>query len=224
MIRICKFFMWYLFIGNSLAIIAQDQESAFSIELTGSLSHFEQQIKTKIGGEKGDLLAANTELNIQAVGTYKVWKFITAGCYFQYDIGNRENSQISGFDASGAAQVMNVQGGAFREFWTGPILHAQYRQAFLEFGYGLVGTRKDDSRSDILNAAGSNQGNFSIDPSVAWIIGVGVQVNLSKKFDFLVKAQYRARYYNSRDGVEFENQAVYGTQNFSPLIGVLYRM
>lgn len=206
------------------SINAQVEEPAFNAELTGSFTHFEQQIKTKIGGVKGDLLAANTEFNIQAMGTYKVWKFLSAGWYFQYDAGNRENGQLSGFDASGSAQVMNIQGGTFQEFWTGPTIRAHHKQAFLEIGYGLVGSRTDESRSDISNASGSNQGSFSIDPSVAWFIGIGAKVKLSKQFDFIVKANYRVRYYNSRDGTELLNQSVHGTQNFSPLIGLAYNI
>ena len=201
----------------------EEQQKAFTIELVSTFSHFEQQIKTEIGGVKGELLAADTELGVQLVGTYNVWKFIHAGWYFQYDMGNRENGQFSGFDSSGAAQVLNLQGGSFSEFWTGPILRAQYKLAFLEFGYGLVGTRNDDSRADILNTSSSDQGSFSTDPSIAWMMGIGAQVNLWKSVSLLIKAQYRVRYYNSRDGLELQDQAVHGTQNFASLVGFSYK-
>lgn len=219
-----KAVLWALLLGIGLSSNAQEQVPKFSAELTGSFTHFEQQIKLSIGGVKGDLLAANTEFNLQAVGTYKLWEAISAGWYFQYDIGNREQAQLAGFLPSQAPAVTNVQGGTFQEFWSGPIIRAQHKQAFLEIGYGLIGTRTDESRADILNTSGSNQGSFSLDPSVAWIIGIGANVNLSNKLNFIVKANYRARYYNARDGDELDSQAVHGTQNFSPLIGLGYSL
>ena len=157
------------------------------------------------------------------VGTYKVWEFIHLGWYFQYDNGNRENAQFSGFDSAGAAQVVNLQGGAYNEFWTGPLIRAQYKQAFLEVGYGLVGIRNDDAREDLVNTNGSNEGSLSTDPSVAWLIGLGAQVNICENLSLLVKAQYRVRYYNQRDGEELQNKAVHGTQNFTPLVGLSYK-
>ncbi len=221
---IFKIFSWCILLGFSSISSAPDQPQRFSAELTGSFSHFEQQIKTKIGGVKGDLLTANTELNLQLMGIYKIWKFIHAGWYFQYDVGNRENAQFDGFDALGAAQVVNLQGGAFREFWTGPVIRAQYKLAFLELGYGLLGTRSDDARNDILNSLGNSEGNFSTDPAVAWFLGIGAEVKLWKSLSLLIKAQYRVRYYDSKDGSVLDQDAVHGTQNFAPLLGLSYKL
>ena len=219
-----KIFSCCFFLGMSLMSFAQDQEQPFSIELTGTMTHFEQQVKTEIGGVKGDLLAADTELGLQLLGTYKFWEYLHAGWYIQYNIGNREDGRFNGFDANGSPLIVSVQGGSFSEFWIGPIIRGQYKKAFLELGYGFVGSREDEARDDISNGTLSNQGNFSTDPSVAWIIGIGTQVDLSNNFSLLIKAQYRARYYNSRNGIALNNQTVLGTQDFSPLIGVSYKL
>lgn len=218
-----KFLSISLVFTLGLSSLAQEKAKRFNFELGGTFNHFEQQIKTKIGGAKGELLAADTEFGIQMVGTYKIWKFIHAGWYAQYDIGNRESAQFNGFDSTGATLVVNVLGGGFNEFWTGPLVRAQYKKAFLEFGYGLVGIRNDKARTDLLNTNGSNVGSLSIDPSVAWLFGIGAQVNMFDNLSLLVKAQYRVRYYNKRDGLALQNETVHGTQNFSPLIGLNYK-
>jgi opacity protein-like surface antigen len=203
--------------------LAQDTSRALTLEIAGTFTHFEQQIKTEIGGVKGELLAADTEFGIQFVAAYTVWKYFHAGWYFQYENGNRANAQFSGFDSTGAAQVVNLIGGSYYEFWTGPLLRVQYKQVFLEAGYGLVGMRNDDAREDLVNTNGSNEGNLSTDPSVAWFVGLGAQVKIHKNLLLLVKAQYRVRYYNKKDGAFLQNEAVHGTQNFSPIIGLSYK-
>lgn len=219
-----KLFSCFLFIGMSFTTRGQEVKRHFySAELTGTFSGFEQQIKTEIGGIKGELLTSDSELSLQAVGTYNVWRFISAGWYLQYDSGNRESAQFSGFDENGAAEVINLQGGAYREVWSGPLIRAHYKQAFFEVAYGLLGTRKDDARIDLYNEEGSNEGDLTVDPSVAWMFGLGVQVSLFDDFLLMFKAQYRVRYYDSRDGEKLENEIVHGTQNFSPMIGLSYK-
>lgn len=218
-------FIGFFLIGTSFIAEAQEDKSyLYSAEITGTFSGFEQQIKTEIGGIKGELLTSDSELSLQAIGTYHVWKFISVGWYFQYDSGNRESAQFSGFDAQGAAEVINLQGGAYTEIWTGPLVRASYKQAFFEFGYGLLGTRTDDARIDLFNEAGSNEGSLTVDPSVAWLLGIGAQVHLCDDLSLLLKAQYRVRYYDSRDGEKLQNEMVHGTQNFSPMIGLSYRL
>lgn len=220
---IFRIFSCFAFLGLGLSASAQEQQSPYSVELLGTFTHFEQQVKTEIGGIKGDLLAADTELSLQLVGMYNVWKFIHAGWYFQYDSGNRELAQFSGFDANGAAEVYNLQGGAFNEFWTGPIVRAYYKQAFVDVAYGLFGTREDDARLGIANESGSNEGSFTTDPAVAWMLGFGATVDICEHLALMFKAQYRVRYYDARDGEALENESVHGTQNFSPMLGISYR-
>ena len=216
-------FFSFLFLSITSAT-AQETTSLYAVELTGTFSSFEQQIKTEIGGIKGELLTSDAELSLQLLGTYKVWKFISVGWYLQYDSGNREIAQFSGFDAQGAAEVINLQGGAYSELWTGPLIRAHYKQAFFELAYGLVGNRNDDARNDLFNESGSNEGTLTVDPSVAWLLGFGVDVALHNKLSLLLKAQYRVRYYDSRDGEKLQNESVHGTQNFSPMIGLRYQL
>lgn len=220
---ILAFSLFLCCLFSSLSAVAQDNSNPYSVELTASFSGFEQQIKTEIGGIKGELLTSDSELNLQALGTYNVWKFISVGWYIQYDSGNRESAQFSGFNAAGAAEVINLQGGAYTEIWTGPLIRAHYKKAFFEFGYGLIGSRQDDARVDLFNESGSNEGNLTVDPAVAWLLGIGADVVLKDQLSLLIKAQYRVRYYDARDGEKLENEMVHGTQNFSPMVGLKYQ-
>lgn len=196
--------------------------SKYIVDFTGTFTHFEQQIKTEIGGTKGELLIADTEFTAQFIGLYRLSPIFSAGWYVQEDIGNRENAQFDSFDEKGATKVVNLQGGRFTEFWTGPIVRAQYSFAFAEVGYGLVGFRNDKARTAILNKDGEANGDFTTSPTVAWLGSVGFQGSLTEYLNLQVKLQYRVRYYNKKGGVELAQEAVHGTQNLTPMVGFSY--
>lgn len=204
--------------------IAPSAMSKIRIDFSGTFTHFEQQLKTEIGGTKGELLIADTELALQLAATYQVNNYLSIGWYVQQDVGNRENAQFSMFDTKGATQVANLQGGRFNEFWTGPLVRGHYKQMFVELGYGLVGIRSDKARAAILKEDGTTDGDFSTSPTIAWMSSLGVNSPLTEKLDLLLKLQYRVRYYDSKGGQNLANKAVHGTQNFTPMLGLVYRL
>ena len=148
---------------------------------------------------------------------------MSAGIYFRYDNGTRKNALFNGFTADGVTMVSDQLGGDFSEVWVGPYIRGHYKNLFLSFGYGLIGSRTDEGRPDVVSTNGSEE-SFSLDPSVAWMLNLGGLVPISEDLSVYFGIEYRARYYNQRGGENLVNDIVLGTQNFTPLIGVNYSL
>jgi len=191
-------------------------------EVGFTFSHFEQQVKSEIGGVKGDLLVDDTNLSIGLLSGYKVLHWLSAGVYLRYDSGTRSGGEFGGVDGSGQTVLVNGQGGDYSELWLGPFARFHYRKLYLSLGYGLVGSRFDESRNDITSINGTSDGSFSLDPSVAFIFNIGGSANITDHLEATFGIEYRARYYNMLDGDVLADNIVLGTQNITPLMGLRY--
>ena len=114
-----------------------------------TFSRFEQQVKSEVGGVAGQRLVEETEFGVTALATYRVWGPIALGLYLQYDVGSRSAGKFTGFDEDGKTVVASETGGAFHEFWVGPIIRGQWRTLFVEVAYGALGLRSDEARTDL---------------------------------------------------------------------------
>lgn len=201
------------------------QRGPISLQAGLSFSRFEQQIKPEIGTPRGERLVNETSLGLGLNAGYKLWKYLSAGLYLRYDQGIRESARFSHFDSLQKAVVVQNNGGTFSEFWAGPFLRAEWKQLQLDFGYGLIGLRKDEGRDDIPSNTGSSSGNFSVNPNVAYLFALGghFPINSSESLSLLVKLEWRIRYYKQRGGDPLFGNAEHGTQNFTPFIGVHWR-
>ena len=219
-----KYISVILFLLISQVVMTQDDMSYSDIkkyytEVAFTFSHFEQQVKSKIGGQKGDLIVDETNLSFYSSAGIKLFPALSLGAYFCFDTGKRNNSLFDGFDTNGQATTKQTLGGNYSEVWVGPFIKVHYKQLFLSLGYGLIGTRNDDGRTDLTGSNG-NLDDFSLDPSVAWVFNIGGQVPINGKLSAYFGIEYRARYYNQRGGVSLQDNVVFGTQNFTPLFGV----
>ncbi len=185
-------------------------------------SHFEQQVKTEIGGEKGEKLVQDTELGVQLVATWNVWSFLDIGLWGQFDTGTRTAARFDGFDDQMRTQVTDQVGGSYTEFWFGPLIRAGWKALFLEFGYGLIGSRTDDARDDLATESGDNESALQTSPTVAWVASLGGKFEVMKDVNVVLKLSYRVRYYDARGGEALADEIVHGTQNFTPFLGVAW--
>jgi hypothetical protein len=198
--------------------------SVWTIDGGFTYSHFQQQVKAKIGDPRGERLVNDTQVGIMAMGTRRVWNMISAGVFLQYDRGNRHAARFSGFDpGTGRTVSKDKIGGNYNEFWLGPMVRAQWKQLFGEFGYGLVGIRNDEARNDLVSSTGDSTGTLETTPSVAWYAGLGAAVEIAEDFDLIVRMEYRLRYYSTREGSPFSSNIEHGTQNITPYLGVRWR-
>jgi hypothetical protein len=85
-------------------------EPAWRLEGGLTLRRFEQQVKSEVGGRRGDRLVEETEVGLALVGSARVF---------------------TGFDESGAAVVAPAVGGGYAEAWLGPVARAEWRRLFL---------------------------------------------------------------------------------------------
>lgn len=207
----------------STAVMGQNNLK-IETEAAFTFSHFEQQVKTKIGGEKGEKISDNSELGSMLACRVQIKKWISAGLFIQYDLGSRHLAEFDSFNLSGATVVKNKISGHYNELWAGPLFRFHHKTAFVELGYGLIGIRNDDLRYDVFNSKGQNQGNFKVNSLVAWHIGLGMKTELTDKVSLLLKAQYRVRYYDSRGGEVLQNDIRLGSQNINPFIGLIYKI
>ena len=184
-------------------------------------SAFQQQVKSKVGDPRGERLVNETEVGFFAAGTYTVYEFVDAGIFLQYDRGNRHAARFAGFDPiSGKTQTTGDLGGDYTEFWFGPLVRASWKGLFLEGGYGLVGVRSDDARTDIPSLTGDTTSSFSVNPSISWYGSIGGAVPITTTVHAVFRLSYRLRYYNERGGNPFPGTMEHGSQSITPFIGV----
>lgn len=202
-----------------------DERLRFDLALT--YDRFEQQIKSEIGGARGERLVEESFLGLQAAATWQVWANdafgVDVGWYGQYDSGTRNAGRFVGLDANDMTITEGEVGGDFSEFWTGPLVRASWRRLFIELGYGALGLRDDDARGDLLDEMGRAEDSLRTTPTVAWMVGLGGSIEVAPGWAVVLRAQYRVRYYDRRGDAELVDELVHGTQNFTPFFGVAWR-
>lgn len=223
----CRSFPALLFVAIVMCppVTAQvDSLRPITLSAGLTISAFQQQVKTEVGGETGDPLANDFQLGLLLSGTYRFTDYLSAGLYVRLDRGERRRALFAGFDENDAALVQNQVGGTYTELWFGPLLQFSWKLLRLDLGYGLIGSRSDKGRNDLPAADGDTSGAFSTSPTVAWLFALGADVPLSDRLDVVFKVEYRLRYYTERGGEPILPQEVeHGTQSIAPVIGLAYR-
>ncbi len=202
--------------GSVFPVVAQPIDVDFSI----GFERFEQQVKQEIGGAKGEILVAESRLSLGLAGTYGINEHLAFGGFVRFDVGSRSAGRFVRFDSGGAAVVGGEIGGGYSEIWVGPMVRGAWRGLHLDIGYGVVGLRSDDARSDLPSSTGDTVGSFSTSPTVAWLIGLGGAVPITDRIDLTIAAEYRVRYYTERSGNPILGGIEHGTQSLVPLIGL----
>lgn len=202
---------------------AEEETETLRLDLALTYDRFEQQIKSEIGGARGERLVEESFFGLQVAGTWRVWGPIAAGWYAQLDSGTRNAGRFVGLDANNKTITEGEVGGDFSEFWTGPLIRASWRGLFVELGYGVFGTRDDDARGDLVDEDGGTSDALRTSPTVAWMIGLGGNIEIFDQIDVVLRAQYRVRYYDARGGTPLVDELVHGTQNFTPFFGIAWR-
>ncbi len=220
-------FIGLLATGVSLTVAtpaahANTEERPLRFDLGATLTHFQQQAKTEIGGERGERLVEQTEVGLAALATWQLHSFLHLGLFTQLDMGLREAGNFGGFGPDGATQLDEAVGGSYWEWWLGPVVRGQYRALFAEVGWGALGLRDDHGRDDILDDSGRARGAFRVTPSVAWLVALGGSVPLTEDLELALRLEYRVRYYLSRGGRDLFGESALGSQNLTPFVGVAW--
>ncbi len=199
-----------------ILLSAQDLD----LELSLSFERFEQQVKQEIGGVQGERLVEESRFSVGLAGVYGLNEYLGVGAFVRTDVGSSSAGRFVGFDSSGAAMVGSEVGGGFSEIWVGPMVRGTWRSLHLDLGYGLIGLRSDDARSDLPSTTGDTTSSFSTSPTVAWLIAFGGALPIEDNVDLIISAEYRVRYYTQRGGDPIVGEIEHGTQSLVPLIGV----
>ena len=187
-----------------------------------SLSRFEQQVKSEVGGVAGERLVMESQLGFAAMASYRVWGPLSLGLFVQYDLGERAAGKFEGFDSDGKTVIGNESGGSFQEFWAGPLLRVQWRTLFFEWAYGAFGIRTDNARDDLPDVDGSTSSALRTSPTIAWLMALGGGVPVTDSLQVVLRLEYRIRYYDRRGSGALKDDIVHGTQNFTPFVGVAW--
>ena len=81
--------------------------------------------------------------------------------------------------------------------------------------------RWDDARTDLVTADGDNEGALYVTPTVAYMAALGGGVPITDSLQAVFRLEYRVRYYDRREE-KLANEAVHGTQNFTPFVGICW--
>lgn len=213
-------------ISSSVVLPSAYAEPRVRLDAGLTFTRFEQQVKTELGGTRGDRLVEEFSFGYAQALTYRAfdWKdfSLAGGGFMQIDVGRREAARFTGFAPDGAPQTSNRIGGAFAELWMGPLVRLEWRRLFGELGYAVYGARRDDARDDLVNEDGSTTGTLRTSASAAWSFALGGRVELTDTLGLVLRMQYRIRYYDTRSGARLAGGAVHGTQNFTPFVGVAW--
>jgi len=210
-----------LFLTNTQ--LHSQEINRWRIESGITLSHFQQQVKAEIGGDRGQRLVYEESIGFVITGGYRIHDLFYVGLYSQYDGGKRTLARFDGFDTEGKTRVRDEIGGAYREFWFGPLIHFSWRTLSAEWAHALVGIRSDNARTDIPANDGDVSTAFRTHPTIAWMLSVGAAVPVIEQLDLVVRVQYRARYYNRRGSKDLIDNIDHGTQSIAPVIGVSFK-
>lgn len=198
-------------------------EELLRFDLGLTFHRFEQQVKSEIGGARGERLVEESTVGLASVASWRAWGPLSLGVFARYDTGTRNAGRFVGLDDQNRTIVEGEVGGDFSELWIGPLLRAQWRMLFVELGYGALGLRDDDARSDLATADGGTDSALRTSPTVAWLAAIGGQINVWSQLDVVFRVEYRVRYYDRRDAL-LADELVHGTQSFAPIVGVAWRL
>jgi hypothetical protein len=208
------------------ALPAAQAEPRVRLDAAIAYTRFEQQVKTELGGTRGDRLVEEFSFGYLQSLTYRAldWKdfSLSGGAFMQADAGRREAARFAGFAPDGSPITTGRIGGSFAELWMGPLLRLEWRRVFAELGYGLYGARRDEARDDLPAADGSADRTLRTSASVAWSFALGGRIPIVSTLDLVLRLQYRIRYYDSRGSSALAGGAVHGTQNYTPFVGVAW--
>jgi hypothetical protein len=211
---------------SSVALPRAQAEPRVRLDAGLTFTRFEQQVKTELGGTRGDRLVEEFSFGYAQALTYRAFSWrdfsLAGGGFLQLDVGRREAARFTGFAADGSPQTSDRIGGQFAELWMGPLVRIEWRRLFGELGYGLYGARRDDARDDLVSEDGRASGTLRTSASVAWSFALGGRVALTDTLDLVLRMQYRIRYYDTRGGARLAGGTVHGTQNFTPFVGIAW--
>ena len=211
-----------LLLHGGLVLDVQAMEEMIRLDAGLTFGRFEQQVKSEIGGARGERLVEDTHLGLTLFASYAVWGPIRVGLFTQLDVGSREAARFDGLDADGAATTTGRVGGSYVEWWIGPLVRGQWRGLFGEVGWGAIGLRHDGARDDLPAADGSTDGLLQTTPAVAWLFAIGGVVPVVEEIDVVLRMEFRVRYYDSRGGEDLAGDLVHGTQELVPFVGIAY--
>ncbi|MBN4081522.1 hypothetical protein JYU23_00170 [bacterium AH-315-C07] len=211
-------------ISGALHAQTDSTSEKISINIAGTFSKFQQQVKSDVGTISGERLVDEQQFGYLISSVYKPSKYFGFGFYFRHDIGKREAAIFTGFDANGAAITEQELGGDYNEIWMGPLASFFWKQIMLDIGFGAYGSRKDAGRDDLPSKSGSTSGSFTTHPTIAWLASIGGNIPICENFDMSFRAEYRVRYYTQRSGEDILEGVEHGTQSFAPVIGIVWKM
>lgn len=207
----------------ALAAPAAAEPHPFQIDLHATLVRFEQQVKLEVGDDPGRPLVKDSLFGLFGTGTWAVVPNLQLGWFARLDRGSQLSARFAGEDAQGRTVTEGRIEGSFTEFWTGPLVRGVWRGLFVELGYGLFGVRDDEARSDLPDENGSTKSAFRTSSTVAFLAGVGAQVNVWQRLDVVLRLQYRVRYYDRRGDAALVGDRAHGTQDWTPFAGAAWR-
>ena len=210
-----------LIIGSANTASSEPHEH-IRLDTSATFSRIEQQVKTKVGGPRGERLVEDTEVGTYVAATYELGQYFAVGLFGQFDIGARRAGRFAGFDGSGQTALVDRSGGRFSELWLGPLVRGKYRFAFLELGYGIATFRKDRGRDDLPSESGNSSSAFRTLPAVSWSMSIGAQFPVTQTLDVSARLNWRIRYYDRRNSGPLLDDIVYGTQSYQPSLGIVW--
>jgi hypothetical protein len=187
-----------------------------------ALGRFEQQAKTEVGGARGERLVQESQLSYLNLLAYRIWGPISVGGYFQIDLGSRSAARFAGFDSEDRTLTEGQVGGAYTEYWAGPLIRLSTGHLLFELGHGSLGARYDDAREDLSSEDGNTEGALGLRPSIAWMVNAGGRLPITRCLHAVLRLEYRVRYYDRRAGKPLEDRLVHGTQNLTPFFGLAW--
>lgn len=175
------------------------------LELGAMITYDERQIE---GTNQDAKVSRDFGLSTSFTVLYNAWKWFHVGLFVDFD---KTFDDVSGTTAD--AWELDV----------GLLVRLEPLDwLFFNIGYMPLMLRSDSSRTDLPNTKGATDGTFLGSHTVAFLVGAGVQLELSRHVDLFFKLDYRIRYFVKRGGEDLAGGKEYGGQSFYPYLGAAY--
>ncbi len=103
------------------------------------------------------------------------------------------------------------------------MVRAQWRTLFVELAYAPLGIRSDDARTDLPSESGTDSA-LRTSFAIAWYAALGGGVPVTDDLEVVLRLELRVRYYDRRGDGKLVDNLVHGTQNFTPFVGVAWKL
>ncbi len=210
----------------SMATVLEAAESpnpllSSRIDAAFGVHQLQQRVQAE-GGDNALHVVDHYLLSLNLSGSFHFSPYMALGMFLHLDEGLRTQTSLHSLDSRKNPVSGTQSGGAYTEFWLGPLIQVFWDPLQAEFGYAAIGWLDDNTRGDLKTTGGSSSGSLSMRLGSGWLLSLGANFPLYDIYRLVAKLEYRTRIYDARAGKALANGTEMPMQSIMPYLGVAF--